>query len=144
MRRLIDRHRAPGIVFAAVAFLAAAPAVLADDTSGQPPGFWDRVLQKLDLKTRPAPMPDFVQATHPAPSTMTFIPTGPSPRNQKVRVKSSDEIEATKADLDAAQAAQLPPDPAPPTAPAPAPPPKRKAKPAKSAAAKVKPVPQAD
>lgn len=93
------------------------PAAAGDD--GSDPGLWDKVLRKLDLKSKPATMPDFVQSTHPDPSTLRFIPTGSPLRVPPLKVKSADEVDAAKAALDAAQAAQLNPKaPAPKSAPA--------------------------
>ena len=125
MTRGSDRSGFLGPALGLAVLLALAvpgPAVAGDGGSdAADTGLWDTVLRKLDLKSKPATMPDFVQSTHPDPSTLRFIPTGSPPRVPPVPVKSADEIEAAKAALDAAQAAQLSP-------PAPKPgPPKRKA-----------------
>ena len=79
------------------------------EEAGEKPGFWTSVLEKLDVKAKPATMPDFVRATRPDAKHLTFMPTGPVPRQQAVPVKSAEEIEAAKTALDAAQAAQLRP-----------------------------------
>lgn len=93
-------------------------------------GFFDSVLETMDLKTKEGPKPDFVEATHPDPSTLRFIPTGEQHPKRPVAAKSSDAVEDAKAALDAARDAQLAPKAPPVVKPAP---------PAKSTRKAVKP-----
>ncbi len=116
----------------AAAALPIHDAAAADGAKKEGGGLFDSVLETLDLKAKVGPAPDFVQATHPDPSTLHFIPTGAPHPKRATPAKTDVGVEATKAALDAAQAAQLAPRPAVPAVPAKtAAPVKRVRKPAK-------------
>jgi hypothetical protein len=82
-----------------------------DHASAQSEGLFDSLMEKLDLRTKVGPMPDFVEKSRPDPSTLHFIPTGQPHPKRSVPVKSASEIEAAKSALDAARDAQLNPPP---------------------------------
>ena len=107
-RQIRLRSRRDVTILALVLSMSGGCSALAGE-AGEKPGFWTSVLEKLDVKAKPATMPEFVRATRPDANHLTFMPTGPVPRQQAVPVKSVEEIEAAKTALDAAQAAQLRP-----------------------------------
>jgi hypothetical protein len=99
----------------AAALLVSGAAFAGDDasSSSNSDGFWGRVFDKLDMRTRVGPMPDFVEKTRPDASQLKFIPTSTPHPKGAIPVKSADEVEAAKEALDAARDAQLaPPAPA--------------------------------
>lgn len=70
-------------------------------------GFFASLMEKLNLRTKVGPAPDFVEKTRPDPSTLHFIPTSEPHPKRAVPVKTVIQVEAAKAALDAARAAQL-------------------------------------
>ncbi len=101
----------------AVALLVSGAALAGEDanTDSKSDGLWGQVLDKLNMRTKVGPMPDFVKKTRPDASQLKFIPTSTPHPKRPLPVKSDDEIEAAKQALDAARDAQLaPPAPAAP------------------------------
>lgn len=111
--------RAPRLALAlAAASLCWIGPVRAEEV-GQPVQVWHSLLETLDIRAKPAVAPDFVEATRPDPSTLRFLPTTAPHPPRETPAKSASQIEATKAQLDAARARQLqPPVPAAPPVPA--------------------------
>ena len=96
------------LVMLAAGWAALAPvAAFADDPS-RTPGFFDRVLETLDVKAKPAdPSPDFVTKTRPDPSRLDYIQRPVPHKVSPIPTKSAAEVERLKGALDAARAKQL-------------------------------------
>lgn len=87
----------------ASSFAAATPARAAE-------GFWDSVLEKMDIKAAPAaPGPDFIERTRPDPGELGYLPTALPHKVSPRPVKTPAEIQAQKDALDAAKERQLAP-----------------------------------
>ncbi len=120
----MSRKREPGahrlrsgqLVAVLAAFLMSGGAWAGDDSNSD--SLWGRVLDKLNMRTKVGPMPEFVEKTRPDASQLKFVPTSTPHPKRAIPVKSADEIEAAKQALDAARDAQLaPPAPPPPAKP---------------------------
>lgn len=79
---------------------------LAAQTAPQGESPYDTLLEKLDLKAKIAPAPDFVVKSRPAPGTTRFIPVGTPHPDRPVKVMTPAEVAATTADLDASRMGQ--------------------------------------
>ncbi len=97
-----------------IAALAMTAPAWAGDGQPHGKGFFDSVLETLNLKTKVGPMPGFVESTRPDPAGLKYIPTGRTHPKRSILVETPIEVEATKQALDAARAAQLNPRPATP------------------------------
>ena len=61
---------------------------------------YETVLEKLDLKAKVAPAPDFVVKSRPAAGSTRFIPVGTPHPDRPVKVMTPAEVAATTAELD--------------------------------------------
>ncbi len=107
-RRLHEASKAAAIL--CTVFFGPLGGALAADDAGPGTGaasLWDSVLKTLNVKTTVGPTPGFVEATHPDPSGLKFIPTGTPHPKRPSPAKTADDIDAAKAALDAAHDAQL-------------------------------------
>ena len=93
----------PRIVAIALA-LVATP--LRAQTAAPGESAYDTLLEKLDLKAKLAPAPDFVVKSRPAVGSTRFIPVGTPHPDRPVKVMTPAEVAATTADLDAARMGQ--------------------------------------
>lgn len=67
---------------------------------------YDILLEKLDLKAKVAPAPDFVVRSRPAAGSTRFIPVGTQHPARPVKVMTPAEVAATTAELDASRMGQ--------------------------------------
>jgi hypothetical protein len=92
-----------GLTVVAITLACAIPAA-AQDGGSHP---LDSILEFMNLKTDPGPMPDFVQQSRHDLSQDGYIPAGAKPASRELKMKTPAEVKALTAELDAARAAQV-------------------------------------
>ncbi|MDX7952526.1 hypothetical protein P7D22_15255 [Lichenihabitans sp. Uapishka_5] len=86
------------------ALLGCVVSARADEAGSHP---IDSTLEVLGLKTKPGPMPGFVEQSRGAQTQDEYLPVGASAPKRALAPKSAADVKALTAELDAARDAQL-------------------------------------